>query len=370
VKRMLGILSLKTKVKISTSPHFWAIIVITLFLLFIYQAWPWREWKFTDGVWQWFPWLSSLYKLAIVEFRNHLVGILFFVPIIYALVFFGWRGALAISLLSLGGVLPIIVDMWTINSIITNIVLLLLPLLVISLATFELKWRRKERRIFAEREEERKTYISKILEAQENERRRIAQELHDETIQTLLTIANSAENLLSSDHDNMREVRGNAEFIKDITLNTVENLRRISLDLRPSVLDNLGLIPALRWLVDQTNKDSDVDTQIRVAGIERNLPPQTEAAVFRVVQEALNNIKRHSKATKAMVELEFTNSCLKIKIQDNGQGFRPPRQLHALADKGQIGLIGIQQRIDSIGGTFQVRSKPGEGTLLLIEVQC
>jgi signal transduction histidine kinase len=370
LKRILGILSLKTKRKIPTNPHFWAIIVVTLFLIFIYQAWPWREWKFTDGIWQWFPWLSSLYKLVLVEVPNHIVGILFFVPIIYSAIVFSWQVALPISLLSLAGVLPIIVDMWNIDSIITNIVLLLLPLLVISLVTFELEWRRKERKVFAEREEERRIYISKILEAQENERQRIAQELHDETIQTLLAIANSAESLLSSDHDNMREVRGNAEFIRDTILSTVENLRRISLDLRPSVLDNLGLISALRWLVDQMNKEPDIDTRIRVDGIEHSLSPRAEVTVFRVVQEALNNIKHHSKATKAMVELEFSSSCLKITIKDNGQGFRPLRQFHTLATKGKTGLIGIQQRINSIGGKFQVRSKPGEGTLLLIEVQC
>jgi signal transduction histidine kinase len=301
---------------------------------------------------------------------NHIVGILFLIPIIYAAIFFSWKGALVVCLLSLLGVLPIIADMWPNYYLITNIAFLLLPLLIVSLATFELEWRRKERKVFAEREEERRIYISKILEAQENERQRIAQELHDETIQTLLAIANSAESLLSSDHDNMREVRGNAEFIRDTILSTVENLRRISLDLRPSVLDNLGLISALRWLVDQMNTEPDIDTRIRVDGIEHSLSPRAEVTVFRVVQEALNNIKHHSKATKAMVELEFSSSCLKITIKDNGQGFRPLRQFHTLATKGKTGLIGIQQRINSIGGKFQVRSKPGEGTLLLIEVQC
>lgn len=359
---------LKNMRAIARSPSFWVVIAVTLFLIFIYQAWPWREWKFTDVIWQWFPWLSSLYKLAIFEVSNRLVGTLFFIPIIYAAIFFGWRGALATSLLSLVGVLPIIVDMWTIRSMIINISFLLMPTFLISLATFELTWRVKERKIFTEREEERRVYISKVLEAQESERHRISQELHDGTLQTLLAIANIAENLLSPDHHNIHEIRANAELIRDTTLDTVENLRRVSLSLRPSILDNLGLVSALRWLVDQMNKESNIDTQIRIDGGRGNLSHHKEAAVFRVVQEALNNIKRHSKATQAMVELEFSKSSLKLTIKDNGQGFRLPRQFHILAANGKIGLIGIQERIDSIGGTFKIQSRPGKGTLLLIEL--
>jgi two-component system sensor histidine kinase DegS len=367
---MISILPVKTKGKVVNSPHFWVITVIILVLLFIYSAWPWREWKFTDGVWQWVPWLSSLYKLALVEIINHIIGILFLVPIIYAAVIFSWRGALATSLVSLGGVLPIIVGAQSADVIITNIALLLLPFLVISLATFELEWRRKERKIFAEREEERRIYTSKVIEAQENERRRIAQELHDDTIQTLLVIANRAQTLIPSGDDDTREVKRNAEWIRDATLEAVEDVRRMSLDLRPSVLDDLGLVPALRWLADCMNKESDINTWIIINGVKRKLSPQAEGTIFRVVQEALNNIRRHSKAKEAGVTLEFAAECVKITIEDNGQGFHPPKKFDRLAATGKLGLIGMQQRIDFLGGTFQVHSKPGEGTSLLIEAKC
>ncbi|MDH5695631.1 MAG: sensor histidine kinase [Dehalococcoidia bacterium] len=366
---MVGIFPVKTKGKIVNSPHFWAIIVITLVLIFIYQAWPWREWKFIYGVWQWFPWLSSLYRLALVEFMNRIVGILFFVPIIYAAVVFSWRGALTTSLLSLGGVLPIIVDMWSINALITNMVLLLLPLFIVSIAAFELEWRRKEKKIFAEREEERRIYISKVFEAQDNERQRIARDLHDETIQTLLAVANSAETLVASDKKDISEIERNAAWIRDTTLSTADNLRRITLELRPSVLDDLGLVPALRWLVDRMNTECDIHTRIVVNGVERKLSPQAEVIMFRVVQEALNNIKRHSKANGAVITLEFAAEYLKITIQDDGQGFRPPKKIDKLADKGKLGLIGMQQRINFLDGTFQIRSRLGEGTLLLIKVK-
>lgn len=365
---MSGILPVKTKGKIVNSPHFWVIIVISLLMILIYQAWPWRAWKFDYGAWQWFPWLSLLYSLAIVEFTNRIIGILFFVPIIYAAVVFLWRGALATSLLSLGVVLPIIVDIWPINALLTNIALLLLPLLAIALATFDLEWRRKERNTLAEREEERRIYMSKVFEAQENERQHLAQDLHDDTIQTLLVIANRAQTLITSDDDNIGEMKRNAEWVRDAILQVIEGLRRISLDLRPSILDNLGLLPALRWLVDRMNSESDISTRILVNGVQRKLSPQAEATIFRVVQEGLTNIKRHSKAEEAIVTLEVATDCLRITVEDNGQGFYPPKEINRLADEGKLGLIGMQQRIDFLGGTFQIRSRPSGGTLFLIEV--
>jgi len=368
-RRMTDIFSVKTKGRIVNSPHFWTIITITLLLILIYQAWPWRYWKFTDGIWQWFPWLSPLHELALVEIMNHIVGILFLLPIIYACLFFSWQGALVTSLLALTAVLPIIVDMWPIDAIITNVTLLLLPFLIISIASFELQRRRKERRIFAEREVERQIYLAGILESQENERRRIAQELHDDTIQALLVIANRAQALIPSGDGDMREVKSNAEWVRDATLQTAEEVRRISLDLRPSVLDDLGLVPALRWLVDRVNKESDINTQILINGVERKLSSQVEITLFRVVQEALNNIKRHSKAKEAVVTVEFTIKSLKVTVEDNGQGFHPPRNFTSFTAEGKLGLIGLQQRINFIDGTFQIHSKPGEGTSLLIKVK-
>jgi two-component system sensor histidine kinase DegS len=369
-KQILGVLRFKTRGETLNSPHFWAIIVFTLFLVFIYQAWPWRVWKFSDGVWQWFFWLSPLYKLAIVEATNHIVGIIFFIPIIYSGLFFSWRGTMVTSLLSLGGVLPIIVGMWNTSVLVSNIALLLVPFLSISIIVFEIDWRRKERKIFNERERERIMYISRILEAQENERRSIAQELHDETIQTLLAMASRAEVLLSSDCANIHEMRANTKFTRKTTLETVENLRRISLSLRPSILDNLGLISALRWLVDNMSNETDIDVRFIISGTQRKISNQAEAAIFRVAQEALHNIKHHSKAGIAVITLEFTAECIKLTIEDNGQGFSPPPEIDKYATKGKLGLIGMQHRIKLLNGTFEIRSKPGKGTLLLINVKC
>lgn len=367
---MFGSELVKTRGRIFKSPHFWAILVITFFLIFIYQVWPWRPWKFDEGIWQWFSWLTPLSRLAVTEVINRVVGILFLVPIIYAAIVFSWQGALITFLLAMIGVLPLVVDIWSASSLLTNLLMLLLPVLIASIVAFELSWRRRERKNFAERETERQTYIARILESQENERLRIAQELHDDTIQTLLVIANRAQNMIPSGDGDVEEVGKNAEWIRDATLQAIEDLRRTSLDLRPSVLDDLGLVPALRWLMDNTNKESGISTRITIKGKKRKLLPQAEVTIFRMVQEALNNIKRHSRAKKATVILEFGEDSLKIAINDDGRGFRPPQKFDGLAAKGKLGLVGMRQRIDFLGGTFRIRSRPGEGTKLLIEAKC
>jgi len=367
---MKNIASLKAKKNILYNPHFWIILVITLVMIFVYSVWPWRTYQFTEGIWQWFPWLSSLYGLAIFEAKNHVIGIPFLIPILYSSFFFSWRGAMVISLLSLAGVLPILVGMWAdYSTLLGNVALLLVPFFIVSIAAFEMEGRRKERNFFTEREEERKIYISKILEAQENERQRIAHDLHDDTIQTLLAIANSAETLVQSSYENADEVRQQAVWIRDMILNTTNDLRNTLFELRPSIIDNLGLVSALRWLVERMNSESNTHTVFTTNSTEQKLAPQIEVHMFRIAQEALNNIKRHSNATEAVIFLEFYDEHLKMTIQDNGRGFAPPKKISSLAANDKLGLIGIHERSDFIGGKFRINSSPGKGTTLLIEVK-
>jgi two-component system sensor histidine kinase DegS len=118
------------------------------------------------------------------------------------------------------------------------------------------------------------------------------------------------------------------------------------------------------------NRESDISTQILVNGVERKLSSKTEGAIFRVVQEALNNIKRHSKAGEVFINLQFTVEYLKMTIEDNGQGFNRLKRIDKYAAKGKLGIIGMRQRINFIGGTLQIRSKLGKGTRLAVKVKC
>jgi two-component system, NarL family, sensor histidine kinase DegS len=353
--------------RIIYNPHFWAILIIILALLFIYSAWPWREWQLTGGIWRWFQWLSSLFGLVLLEIKYGIIGLLFFIPIIYSALIFSWKGALIACIFSIVSILPIITNMWYLSAVITNIVWLLIPFFIISIITLELAWRRKERRVFAEREAERQVYVSKILESQENERQRIAQDLHDETIQALLYIANQA-HPISPDGADIKEVNQKLEWIRDSTLQAIEGLRRTALNLRPRILDELGLVPAVKWLMGRLQIDTGINTRFHVSGEEYELTPQAEVIIFRVLQEALHNIERHSKARDAIVSMNFNFHTLSIKIEDDGEGFWLPDNLVQLVDKDKLGILGMKQRIQLLNGILEINSRPGEGTSVLITV--
>ena len=350
------------------NPHFWLIVLISILVLLIYVGWPWRDWQLDHGIWRFFPWLSSLYALARFESANHLVGILFFIPIIYTAVLFSWQSALVASLIAVAGILPIIINMWLPTSIITNLLILLLPLFIIMITSIEMERRRQKKEHQAERERERKTYISKIIESEENERKLISQDLHDDILQKLTAIVYSLNSIESDGFASPDSVGQKVESIKELTNITIEDTRRICKRLRPSVLDTMGMVPAFRWLIESMNNQTSINTRIIFEGTQRRLPGNLETTLFRVLQEALFNIRRHSNASNAVVTLMFDDNRIRITIQDDGQGFQLTQRLDSLAMEGKLGLVGIKQRINTINGTFEIHSQPGEGTTLSIEV--
>lgn len=348
------------------NPHFWVVVALSVILILIYQAWPWREWQFTEGVWRFFPWLSSLDFLVVnLELRYHVIGFLFFIPIVYGSLVLSWQGGLIAWALSLIWVLPTLIH-WSTGSLIINLALLLLPALLVAIVTLERQWRNNEKRIFAERERERQLYIAKLVETQESERRRIAQEIHDETIQTLMVIANRSDSLASS--STSPEAKQGNVWIKETMLQTIEDLRALSLDLRPSILDNFGLVSGLRWLVNNNNTQKGVHIDISVKGEERKISPLNEVTLFRIAQEAIHNIQRHSQAQKASVILNFGDDSLKLTARDDGVGFEPPNRLALYANEGKLGLIGMEQRVLSAGGTIKIAARPGGGTVISVAV--
>jgi signal transduction histidine kinase len=148
---------------------------------------------------------------------------------------------------------------------------------------------------------------------------------------------------------------------------TLQEVRRFSRDLRPSVLDDLGLLPALEWVTEDLKNTYWVDVDLKVLGVERRLLPETELLLFRIVQEALRNIAKHAKATRAEVEIKFDESKISVTISDNGKGFEPPENLGALTPTGKLGLAGMQERVQLLGGTLNLESRPGKGTEISVE---
>jgi two-component system sensor histidine kinase DegS len=147
----------------------------------------------------------------------------------------------------------------------------------------------------------------------------------------------------------------------------MQDVRRLSQDLRPAVLDNLGLVSALGWLATDVSRYSGVTTNLRVLGSERRFSNEAELVLFRIAQEALRNVWKHAQATAADVTIEFSERKTRITISDNGRGFEFPQSVGDLTKYGKLGLAGMQERVHLIGGSLSVKSKPGSGTIITAE---
>ena len=124
----------------------------------------------------------------------------------------------------------------------------------------------------------------------------------------------------------------------------------------------------MSWVTSHIEAECNIHTKLVINGLKRKLAPSIEVIIFRIAQEALNNIKYHSEAKEVIITLEFGAESLKLTIQDDGQGFAPPKNIAKLLAEGKLGLIGIQERCKSLGGNIEIHSKPGKGTLLSIEI--
>jgi PAS domain S-box-containing protein len=213
-------------------------------------------------------------------------------------------------------------------------------------------------------------YLQQITNAQEEERKRIARELHDDTAQVLGSISRQLDNFIRKKYGfTPNEVL----FLKDLQtqLNRgVQGVNRFVQDLRPSLLDDLGLIPASRSLLKSLQEYEGIDTELKVIGEERRFLPEAESLLFRIVQEALNNIKKHAQATEARVVMEFANNRTRVTITDNGRGFESFGKVENLLRSGKLGLAGMQERARLLDGTLEVKSMLGKGTTLVVEIPC
>jgi len=211
-------------------------------------------------------------------------------------------------------------------------------------------------------------YLREITKAQEEERKRIARELHDDTAQVLGSLSRQLDNFVRKKHG---FAPNEVLFLKDLQaqLNrAVQGVHRFVQALRPSLLDHLGLIPALRSLAKDLQEYDGIGTSLKVLGGERRFSPEVESLLFRIVQEALNNIKRHAQASEAQVVIEFAEDRIKVTISDNGRGFKLSGRVDDLPRSGKLGLAGILERARLLGGTLEVKSTPGKGTTLIVEV--
>jgi two-component system sensor histidine kinase UhpB len=153
-----------------------------------------------------------------------------------------------------------------------------------------------------------------------------------------------------------------------LTDQTLEQIRELSLNLRPPMLDDLGLVPTLRWYVKQYAKRLNINTKFETQGLDERLAPELETTLFRVVQEALTNVARHAQASLVRLRLQHQESTVLAFIEDDGQGFDVVKVVNGKAEINGTGLLGMRERVTLLGGRFNIQSRPGHGTQLFIEI--
>lgn len=203
---------------------------------------------------------------------------------------------------------------------------------------------------------------ARILSAQEEERKRVARELHDQTGQVLTSLMLGLKALEKA--GDLDDVRRRTAELRDMASETLEAIHQLAVELRPAALDELGLVPALRAYVREYQAKSGIAVKFTVGGAHDRVPPQAEVALYRVVQEALTNVAKHAHATSVEVELQQGEGWLGVTVRDNGCGF-PVEEVLASPDGG-LGLFGMRERMLLIGGEWNIESRVGEGTVVRV----
>ncbi|MDD5288687.1 MAG: PAS domain S-box protein [Dehalococcoidales bacterium] len=209
-------------------------------------------------------------------------------------------------------------------------------------------------------------YAQQITQAQEEERKRIARELHDESIQTLVILSRHIDELISAQSKRSKMIRPLEEVRGEVD-NIIAQVRRFTQDLRPPTLDYLGLIPAVRELTSQLEHQSSIKTELKTNGVEKHFTPEDEMLIYRIIQESLSNVWKHSGAMTAMVSINFGKEDTTIEIRDDGKGFVIGEDMR-FVQSGKIGLAGMLERADLLGANLSVQSNVGRGTLVTLLV--
>lgn len=240
------------------------------------------------------------------------------------------------------------------------------------LRSFEMETRQQiaelqtERLRDAERRQElRGELLRRVVAAQEAERRRIARELHDETGQALTALAMGLRGVASALPIENGKAVENLHHLEQMSSQALDELQRLIEGLRPSHLDDLGLPAALRWYAGEIEDRGLIETHIELQGEEREITSEAKTVLFRVAQEALTNVVKHASASQAILTLEYQEEGVRLQVRDDGIGF----ELHAMDDtRPRWGLLGIQERVSLLGGTFNIYSKPDVGTTVNVTI--
>ncbi len=220
-----------------------------------------------------------------------------------------------------------------------------------------------------QKDEIRGELLREILSIQEEERKRIARELHDETSQTLASLAASLEAMNGMLPPGTDKIKTRLRKAQSLSISALDEMHKLIYELRPTLLDDLGLVAATRWLADNNLGADEVKVDFKVRGRERRLPPQIEITLFRVIQEAISNIVKHAHARNVAISLYFKKSVIITHIGDDGRGFDVKEAIRSKDRPRGLGLLGMKERVALVNGILSIRSHPdGDGTKIEIEI--
>lgn len=338
-------------------PGFWFILILLVLITFLHY----------ENAFQRPPFLSQFFS-GLGLTRHAFERILYLAPIIWGGFLFGWAGGITTSIIALITMLPraLLISTDRMDSLFeTGSVFIIGNVLAMTFHT--LRKERQYRTQLEDAQEKMHFYLGEVNKAQEEERKRIAQELHDDTIQSLVVLSRGLDLLTSTSTDLTHdEYRHRLEKLRQLTNDVITGIRRLSQDLRPAALDRLGLISALESLTADIAKYWGIKIKFNVKGELKRLDPDKELAIFRIVQEALRNVWRHSQATEAEVDVETDGEKLLITINDNGKGFEVPADMTNLPSIGKLGMAGMRERAQLIGANLRIESHIGKGTKVSI----
>ncbi len=209
-------------------------------------------------------------------------------------------------------------------------------------------------------------YLGSVTVAQEEERSRLARDLHDDTIQSLVALTRKAQ--LTKMSLNGQPEAGQLGEMEEMTIQIIDDLRRVARDLRPIYLEELGLAQALKMLAQDVGTKLNIPIAFTITGSEQRLSKDVELALYRIAQETMSNVVHHARASHAEVHLDFTSGAVALTITDDGRGFDVPDNLADLAPEGHYGLLGLYERAELVGGRLTIQSEPNQGTCMTIKL--
>jgi two-component system sensor histidine kinase DegS len=308
--------------------------------------------------------LGELSDLALLPVSTY------FIPVVYAALNFGVEGAVPTAVWASALTVPNLV-LWHTGAQRPGIVVQLFLLTAIGYVVarrVDLERAAKERAEAANARLSRaqrtlEEYVRLAVDAQEEERKRLARELHDDTIQTLVLA--KADLDATAAEASPTVMRARLESVEAILEATIDNVRRFSRDLRPALLDDLGLVSAVDWLVDDLGARTGIEAQLHTGGEPRRLRPEDELRLFRTVQEALRNAERYAEASAIVVRIDFGED-VRVTVADDGRGFDTSKVLHDRHSSRGLGLLGMRERAKLSGASLSIESEPAAGTSVTV----